>query len=79
MQTLLGIFTVCVLVQDGLLDDADANDNHQVIDLVDLACSSRIGEYRDLMTRRANELYLACNVSLADVLTVHLQSKGTVF
>ncbi|CAF3331798.1 unnamed protein product [Rotaria sp. Silwood2] len=74
--TLGGIRTVCQLVTDDMLDDVSANDILRMINIVGIACSGPIGEFPDPMTWRVNELYLGCYVSLSDVLTAFMQSKG---
>ena len=76
-DTTLGrIRAVCQLVTDKMLDDVDANDILRMVNIVGVACSSPIGEFPDPMTWRVNELYLGCYVSLSDVLTAFMQSKG---
>jgi len=75
-STLGGIRAVCELVTDGMLDDVDANDILRMVNIVGVACSGPIGEFPDPMTWRVNELYLGCYVSLSDVLTAFMQSKG---
>jgi hypothetical protein len=74
--TLGGIRAVCQLVTDDMLDDVNANDILRMINIVGIACSGPIGEFPDPMTWRVNELYLGCYVSLSDVLTAFMQSKG---
>ena len=75
-STLGGIRAVCQLVTDDLLDDVDANDILRMVNIVGVACSGPIGEFPDPMTWRVNELFLGCYVSLSDVLTAYIQSKG---
>ena len=74
--TLGGIRAVCQLVTDDMLDDVDANDILRMVNIVGVACSGPIGEFPDPMTWRVNELFLGCYVSLSDVLTAYIQSKG---
>jgi Mg-chelatase subunit ChlD len=74
--TLGGIRAVCQLVTDDMLDDVNANDILRMVNIVGIACSGPIGEFPDPMTWRVNELYQGCFVSLADVLTAFMQSKG---
>ena len=74
--TLGGIRAVCQLVTDDMLDDVSANDILRMVNIVGVACSGPIGEFPDPMTWRVNELYQGCYVSLADVLTAFMQSKG---
>ncbi|CAF4880464.1 unnamed protein product [Rotaria sp. Silwood1] len=74
--TLGGIRTVCQLVTDDMLDDVSANDILRMINIVGVACSGPIGEFPDPMTWRVNELFLGCYVSLSDVLTAFMQSRG---
>lgn len=74
--TLGGIRAVCQLVTDDMLDDVNANDIIRMVNIVGLGCSGPIGEFPDPMTWRVNELYLGCYVSLSDVLTGFMQSKG---
>lgn len=74
--TLGGIRAVCQLVTDDILDDVNAHDILRMINIVGVACSGPIGEFPDPMTWRVNELYLGCYVSLSDVLTAFLQSRG---
>ncbi|CAM4895296.1 unnamed protein product [Rotaria socialis] len=74
--TLGGIRAVCQLATDGILDDVNANDILRMVNIVGVACSGPIGEFPDPMTWRANELYLGCYVSLSDVLTAFMQSRG---
>ncbi|CAF1283955.1 unnamed protein product [Rotaria sordida] len=74
--TLGGIRAVCQLVTDDILDDVNANDILRMINIVGIACSGPIGEFPDPMTWRVNELYLGCYVSLSDILTAFMQSKG---
>lgn len=74
--TLGGIRTVCQLAADEILDDVSANDILRMANIVGVACSGPIGEFPDPMTWRVNELYAGCYVSLSDVLTAFMQSKG---
>jgi hypothetical protein len=74
--TLGGIRAVCQLVTDDMLDDVNANDIIRMVNIVGVACSGPIGEFPDPMTWRVNELYLGCYVSLSDVLTAFMQSRG---
>ena len=74
--TLGGIRAVCQLATDEILDDVNAHDILRMVNLVGIACSGPIGEYPDPMTWRVNEMYLGCYVSLADILTAFIQSRG---
>jgi hypothetical protein len=74
--TLGGIRAVCELVTDDMLDDVNANDILRMVNIVGIACSGPIGEFPDPMTWRVSELYQGCYVSLADVLTAYMQSRG---
>ena len=74
--TLGGLRTVCQLATDEMLDDVTANDILRMANIVGVACSGPIGEFPDPMTWRVNELYVGCYVSLSDVLTAFMQSKG---
>lgn len=74
--TLGGIRAVCQLVTDEMLEDVNANDILRMVNIVGVACSGPIGEFPDPMTWRVNELYQGCYVSLSDVLTAFMQSRG---
>ncbi|CAF1103902.1 unnamed protein product [Didymodactylos carnosus] len=74
--TLGGIRAVCQLVTDDILEDVDANDILRMVNIVGIACSGPIGEFPDPMTWRVNEMYLGCYVSLSDILTAFIQSRG---
>ncbi|ARF08197.1 hypothetical protein Catovirus_1_247 [Catovirus CTV1] len=74
--TLDGIKTVCKLVDDNVIDSIDINDILQLINIVGVACYSQVGDYPDPMSYRCKDIYSGCFVSLSDVLTYHLVSKG---
>ena len=75
--TLGGIKAVCELVDMNLINDLDATEILQTINIVGIACDANIGDYPDPMTWRVDGIYPGCFVSLSDVLVAFIQSKGS--
>lgn len=74
--TLNGIKAVCRLVDEGMLDDMEATDILQLINIVGIACNGVIGDYPDPMTWRVNHLFPNCFISVSDITMAHIQSHG---
>jgi uncharacterized protein YegL len=77
-STLGGIRAVCSLIDEGILDDMDANDILKMINIVGIACTGPVGDFPDAMTYRIDEVYSGCYISLSDVLVAYNVSNGQV-
>lgn len=73
--TLEGIRTVCDLVTQNLLDDVDAPEIVQLLNIVGVACQAPIGEFPDPITWRVTQMHPGCYVSLSDVLIVEMNKE----
>ena len=75
--TLGGIRATCELVDNGMLDDMNAQDILTLINIVGVSCNATIGDFPDPMTWRVDNIFPGCYLSLSDLLMAHLTSGGT--
>ena len=74
--TLGGIRATASLIQDDLVEEMSCNDIMRMLNIVGVAANAPVGDYPDAMTYRLTDIYPGCFVSLADVLTAYVVSKG---
>lgn len=71
-----GIKAVCSLVDENMLDDMEANDILQMINIVGMAVNAEIGDYPDPMSWRVKKIFPGCFISMSDITMAHLHSGG---
>lgn len=74
--TLDGIKSVCELVDNDLIDDANVNDIIKLLNIVGIGCDSIIGDFPDPMTWRVKKLFSGCYISISDILVGYEASNG---
>ena len=74
--TLGGIKAVCSLIDEGMLEDLEASEILEMINIVGVACDGEIGDYPDPMTWRVKTIYLGCYLSVSDLAQSFIQSHG---
>ncbi|ARF10430.1 hypothetical protein Hokovirus_1_309 [Hokovirus HKV1] len=65
-STLDGILALCDM-EDDLINELEATDIIQMINIVGLACNSNIGDYPDPMSYRLKNLFPGCYISISDL------------
>lgn len=71
-----GIKAVCSLVDEGILDDMEATEILQMINIVGMAVNAEIGDYPDPMSWRVKKIFPGCFISMSDITMAHLHSGG---
>ncbi|QKF93474.1 hypothetical protein QKU48_gp0016 [Fadolivirus algeromassiliense] len=71
-----GIKAVCSLVDEKMLDDMEATDILQMINIVGIAVNAQIGDYPDPMSWRVNKIFPGCFISMSDITMAYLGSGG---
>jgi hypothetical protein len=77
--TLEGIRAVCALIDEKILDDMEASDILQMINIVGVAANGKIGDYPDPMSWRVNNIYPGCYVSMSDVMLSYSLGNKKVY